>query len=79
MMSDFRYTIYITIHPMSVIPMSELNSLINAQWLQTEFLDYLDTWESEVQTLPAEIAQSVKNKMCLSRETIEGLRMTGLL
>ena len=42
--------------------------------LEHDFLDYLDEWEASAQA--AENAE--KNKLCISRETLEGLRMTGL-
>lgn len=49
----------------------------NTQWLEDGFLGYLDRWESSVQGrqgfTPAE-----KELMLLSRETREGLRITGM-
>ena len=45
------------------------------QWLEVDFLRYVDDWQEEVRSTvrPA----SEKRKMTLSDETIEGLRITG--
>ena len=45
------------------------------QWLKQDFLGYLDQWEAEVQQ--RDDTQTEKNRMCLSKETLEGLRITG--
>ena len=55
----------------------EFKSQIHIQWLKHDFLGYLDSWEAEVQQRDA--TPSEKNQMCLSRETLEGLRITGLI
>ena len=51
-------------------------ALILLQWLEKEFLGYLNEWEESVEGR-VEIEKE-RNKMLLSRETIEGLRMSGV-
>ena len=46
------------------------------QWLEGEFLSYLDDWESTVKS--SNHTASEKRKMCLSDETLQGIRMTGM-
>ena len=46
------------------------------QWLEEEFLKYIDDWESMVMQLE-QVPSAERRKMCLSEETIEGLRITG--
>ena len=46
------------------------------QWLQDDFLDFLDSWEKESESLE-KVTKEVKQRMCISRETLEGLRITG--
>ena len=46
------------------------------QWLATDFLGYLDSWEKEVADQPG-IERKEKQRMCLSKETLQGLRITG--
>ncbi len=45
------------------------------QWLEEDFLGYLDIWESSVQA--KDIPPVEKQKLLLSRETLDGLRITG--
>ncbi len=40
------------------------------QWLKENFLSYLQEWEEEAKSLPLGM------KHCLSRETLEGMRIT---
>lgn len=47
------------------------------QWLETEFLGYLDEWDSSVKGRTGFSAAEMK-KMRLSDETLEGLRVTGM-
>ena len=48
------------------------------QWLKTAFLVYLEEWEKEVNAKVKEgNSASERAKMSLSKETIDGLRMTG--
>lgn len=46
------------------------------QWLMNDFLGYLDEWDLSVQNRE-EFTDAEKKKMCLSEETLGGLRMTG--
>ena len=47
------------------------------QWLEEDFLLYLDNWEASVNTC-TDVPQEQKKKLLLSAETIEGLRITGM-
>ena len=47
-----------------------------SQWLETDFLKYLLDWEDSV-SRRTDIEQQDKNKLMLSRETLEGVRITG--
>ncbi|XP_070567945.1 uncharacterized protein [Ptychodera flava] len=44
-------------------------------WLETDFLNYLQNWDERVEARE-HISKQNKNRMKLSRETLEGLRMT---
>ena len=46
------------------------------QWLKNDFLNYLDDWEDSANS-QEDLSKSEQNRLCLSRETLEGLRMTG--
>lgn len=46
------------------------------QWLESEFLEYLKEWEDSVSSR-TDIEHQDKQKLMLSRETLEGLRITG--
>ena len=46
------------------------------QWLEEDFLLYLECWEKSVQARK-EFSKSAKNKMLLSAETRAGLKFTG--
>ena len=46
------------------------------QWLASDFLQYLDEWEREVGSMPGPAKE--KQRACLSRETLQGLRITGM-
>lgn len=47
------------------------------QWLEGEFLSYLDQWEESVKSR-TDIENQDKDQLLLSRETRMGLRMTGI-
>lgn len=47
------------------------------QWLQNDFMGYLDNWEKAVKEREG-FSDQEKKKMLLSAETLEGLRMTGI-
>jgi hypothetical protein len=46
------------------------------KWLSDTFLIYLDRWENSVQRDFGHLPKEQQNRMCLSRETLEGLRIT---
>jgi Transposase protein len=46
-------------------------------WLNDEFLGYLEEWKSEVKERPGNFTTQHRSKMLLSRETQEGLFITG--
>ena len=54
-----------------------LSHVINLQWLEDAFLSYFSDWEAGVQSRPG-FSAAQKALMLLSRETREGLRMTGM-
>ena len=49
-----------------------------AQWLLNDFLGYLDEWEREMAGTPG-LSQKEKQKLGLSRETVQGLKITGTI
>ena len=48
------------------------------QWLEKDFLGYLDEWDRAVCEREG-FTPDEKKRMTLSQETLEGLRMTGTL
>ena len=46
------------------------------QWFEMEFLPYLENWERYVADREG-FSDSQKKMMVLSRETLEGIRITG--
>ena len=46
------------------------------QWLQNDFLTYLTEWEEEVAAIPG-LKKNEMQKLCLSKETMVGLKITG--
>ena len=48
------------------------------QWLETDFLGYLEEWDSSVHNRPGFTPAEMK-KMQLSNETLAGLKVTGML
>ena len=50
--------------------------IIISQWLEGEFLKYLGDWKASVDSRPGFTAAQ-KALMCISKETIEGLHITG--
>ena len=46
------------------------------QWLEHDFLGYLDEWESDAKS--SSLAASEKRRMTLSEATLQGLRITGM-
>ena len=51
--------------------------MIDLQWLVDVFLKYLDEWEQEVVSIPG-IEKKDQRRMCLSLETLEGMKISGL-
>ena len=47
------------------------------QWLENEFLGYLDEWDASVWVREG-FTDEEKKRMTLSQDTLEGLRMTGM-
>ena len=47
------------------------------QWLENEFLGYLDEWDAAVWVREG-LTDEEKKRMTLSQDTLEGLRMTGM-
>ena len=50
---------------------------LSMQWLEVDFLGYLTEWDTNVQGCEGFTAAE-KKMMCLSEETLEGLRITGI-
>lgn len=48
------------------------------QWLEDNFLKYLDDWEISVNERQGNFTADDKTKMLLSSETMSGLRMTSI-
>ena len=46
------------------------------QWLKGDFLTYLSDWENELSAIP-NLPSKERQRMCISRETLQGLRITG--
>ena len=51
--------------------------LLFCQWLETEFLWYLEEWESAVQNREG-VTPAQRKSMLLSVETLTGLKLTGM-
>ena len=47
------------------------------QWLETDFLNYLDEWDTSVHSC-SEFTPAEMKKMGLSDETLAGLKVTGM-
>ncbi len=46
------------------------------QWLLQEFLPFLNDWQQEAMATPG-LTAAERKKLCLSDQTLEGLRITG--
>lgn len=53
------------------------SALLVLQWLEEDFLGYLNEWEASVNAREG-ISDAEKASMLLSQETLEGLHITGL-
>ena len=67
--------------PASITSILHLNLLskflfFHFQWLEKDFIAYLDEWETSVNSRK-DLSATEKPKLYLSRETLEGLRFTG--
>lgn len=51
--------------------------LVHSEWLENDFLRYLDNWKSSVSTRPG-FSKAQRQTMMLSAATRYGLRMTGM-
>lgn len=47
------------------------------QWLEKDFIEYLDEWEASAYG-QEDLSETEKQKLCISRETLEGLRLTSM-
>ena len=48
------------------------------QWLENDFLGYLKEWKDSVAARD-DVTKAQKPRMCLSKETLEGLHITGIV
>ena len=55
---------------------SDVSNLVSELDPLVDFLGYLSAWEREVEAMPV-LTKKEKQQMMLSRETREGLRITG--
>ena len=76
MYTHVHITIIIIILPMVLFIFIKPYTYI--QWLEEEFLPYLDSWEYSVQEREG-YCVAEKNKMLLSVETRLGLKFTGIV
>ena len=51
--------------------------MLFCQWLETEFLRYLEEWESAVQNREG-VTPAQRKSMLISVETLTGLKLTGM-
>ena len=63
----------VSIHHYAVLE----EQLLFSQWLETEFLQYLEEWESAVQNREG-VTPAQRKSMLLSVETLTGLKLTGM-
>ena len=63
-------------HVAKMYPVSHKFSLV-AQWLRNVFLEYLLEWENEAYSKPGH-THAQQEDMLLSKETREGLKITGM-
>ncbi len=57
--------------------MHAMFTIYNIQWLENDFLKYINEWESCAQA-QTDLPANDRKKICLSEETIEGLNITGI-
>ena len=51
--------------------------LFTFQWLEGDFVEYLDAWRNRVETEKSQLTRTEKNKMLIPNETLSGLYRTG--
>ena len=73
-MNDLRCMLLITL-TYTCMPYSICISVF--QWLNHTFLGYFDEWEAEISSMTT-LKKKQKAAMQLSRETLEGLKITGI-
>ena len=69
--SDERFKVVIIYKVFDIICISMF------QWLRHTFLGYFDEWEAEISSMTT-LKKKQKAAMQLSRETLEGLKITGM-
>ena len=74
--ADFRLQVCIIYYTNTMCSHNSLY-LHNLQWLEEEFLPYLDDWESSVKGR-AGFSKLAQKQMLLSPETLLGLQITGM-
>ena len=74
---DERFKVYLSVLVGITHAFTRVISLY-FQWLKNNFLGYLDGWEKEVSGRQG-FTKAQQKRMCLSKETLEGLRITGKL
>ncbi len=53
------------------------NKHVHVQWLENEFTNYLNEWETEVDNLPGDLSVAERGKMKLAKPIIGSLRVIG--
>ena len=69
--SDERFKVFLAI----VLDISHYPTVLQ-QWLKGDFMKYLNDWQQEANAQPVEKRE--KQKFCLSRETVEGMKITSM-
>ncbi|CAC5406376.1 THAP9 [Mytilus coruscus] len=65
----------ITYKHLHLTPILRMRDKFAVQWLEEDFLGFMDRWEQEGRDQPNLTAKE-KKQLCLSRETLEGIRIT---
>ena len=71
--SDERFKVCNTAHAHKNMTLVKCH--LSCQWLQSDFLSYLREWQNEGRLLQGTSRE--RAKYCLSRETLEGMRLIG--
>ena len=75
--NDFRLRVWYFVDALPVSYQFTDTLLFPLQWLETEFLGYLEQWEKAV-TGREGFTECEKKTMLLSAETVTGLKLTGI-